>query len=796
MPFACLKTAALVLLAVLTLVTRGNAFETQLTPSRQVLDEMAKRPLAFESNQGQASSSVQFVSRTPSFTAVLESNQVLFSVNGRAGRTLPPAHLQPSHSPRVVVMEFAGATRGSIPAATGLLTSQSNYFLGSDPKQWHPGVRQYSKVTYPSMYPKIDVAYYGSERELEYDLIVAPSGDPNQVRMRFKGQDRLRINPAGNLVLCAGNGALLLKSPVAYQRDTGYTRQVEARFVRAGKNEVGIQVGRYDHTAPLIIDPKLTYSSYLGGADDEGIFGIAFDPEGNIYVAGETSSLNFPVKNALQRTVGGSYDAFVSKFDRTGSQLVYSTYLGGSGYDHAVGLAVDAQGSAYVGGVTESANFPTEHALQNHLGGARDAFLARLTPSGSSLVFSTYLGGSNLDEAGGITIDAVGNAFITGQTESIDFPTTANALQPHCAGPVPGFCTWDAFVTEYSPTGIKLLYSTYLGGSGFDSAQSVAVDDKGSVYVVGQTESADFPVKNAFQQTLAGPANAFITKLKPAGLEYSTYLGGNGYDSAQDIAVDLSHAMYVTGFTGSTNFPTMHPFQRALAGEFNTFVTKLNTNGASLDYSTYLGGSQYEIALRIAVDAAGDASITGLTTSPDFPVANALYPAYLGGTSDAFVSRFDPTGSKLTFSSFLGGSSDDYGYAISTDLTGALWVGGSTSSRNLALQHPFQNKYGGGPYDAFLEKISLDPGESLDVLHAGIANFVLASQINEETAAPLERAIANAAEALKKGDPFRARLELFAFEVCLLEDLERKTIPQTLALRLGVAGYDILNQLK
>jgi hypothetical protein len=694
-------------------------------------------------------------------------------------------------------MEFSGASAKSTAVASGKLAAESSYFVGGDAREWHSGVSQFSTVKYVSMYPKIDVIYYGSERELEYDLIVAPSGDPGQVRMRFTGQDRLQIEDAGDLALHAGDGEVMLKRPVAYQQQNGHVHAVAARFVRVGRNEVGIRVGSYDHTLPLIIDPKLNYSTYLGGADDEGIFGIAFDPEGNLYIAGETSSLNFPVSHGVQESAGGSYDAFVSKFDRTGSQLIYSTYLGGSGYDHAVGLAVDASGSAYLSGVTYSPNFPLQHALQTKLGGDEDAFVARLSASGAALIFSTYLGGSGPDAAGGITIDAAGNAFVAGQTNSLDFPATANALQARCAGSGFGFCGGDAFVAEYDPSGSKLLYSTYLGGSSTDGANAVAVDDKGSVYIAGQTLSADFPVKNAYQSALAGRANAFIAKLSPSNgaLEYATYLGGNSFDSAQDITVDAGHNIYVTGSAQSSNFPLVHPFQKALTGEINTFVTKIEASGASLDYSTYLGGSQIDYPIRMALDAAGSVSVTGFTYSKDFPVANALAPTYLGGTSDAFVSRFDPSGSKLTFSTYLGGSGDDFGYAISTDLTGTLFVGGSTSSSNLTLRHPFQEEYAGGIFDAFLEKITLDPADALNVLHAGIGNFVLASQIAGAAATPLQDEIALAAQASSVGDKLLADLALVAFEATLFAELKSGLLPEAIALRLGLAGYDILDQI-
>jgi hypothetical protein len=763
------------------------------------------RLLIFEANRGQLPPDGQYLSRTAHYSVLLKKSAVSFTIpstipNIHSAEHFPAGLAHPSPGPPAsVTMTFAGSHSKQAPVPDGELGSQSNYFLGRTEKQWIVGVPHYGGVKYPSVYRNIDVRYHGAQEGMEFDFLVGRGGNPQEIRMSFQGQSRLEMNADGAIAVVGRGDRIILQTPSAYQLRNGQRVAVDSSFVRLNSREVGIHVGSYDRESELIIDPKAVYSSYLGGADDEGIFGIAFDREGNIYVAGETSSLNFPIKHAAQAMTGGSYDAFVSKFDRTGSTLIYSTYLGGSLYDHAVGIAIGKNGEAYVAGLTQSPDFPTAHALKNHLDGSYDAFVSKLDRLGSSLLFSTYLGGSGFDTASGLTIDGDDNVFVAGETTSIDFPTTPKAFQKMCGGSsITGTCAGNAFVTKIDSAGTKISYSTYLGGSRSDTASAVAVDGEGAAYVVGQTQSLDFPVKNAFQGTLAGQANAFLTKLDRFGDKaiFSTYLGGSSYDAGEDVAVDVFHNIYLTGFTTSANFPVKNAFQTVQAGQTDCFVTKFSPHGADLAYSTFLGGSGNEIPFRIAVDAAGYASIAGYTTSTDFPVMDAIQPAYLGGNSDAFVTRLSRTGEELSFSTYWGGTGDDYGYAIAKTLTGALWVGGSTSSTDLSIVHPYQAQYAGGPYDAFFSKFALDTKDSLIVLRANLDVLAMQHSLGAREAVGLEEKLDGAIADEEAGDESGVRKHLHQFEDFLSKSAEDRSISEGIASELRIAATDISDQIE
>ncbi|TMG74464.1 MAG: hypothetical protein E6H75_11965, partial [Betaproteobacteria bacterium] len=530
------------------------------------------------------------------------------------------------------------------------------------------------------------------------------------------------------------------QKPIIYQEIDGIRREIEGRYVRKGANRVGFKLAAYDTSRPLMIDPALSYSTYLGGSGHDFGQGIAVDAHGNAYVTGHTSSTNFPTTlGAFQIAFAGGSDAFVTKLNPDGSALVYSTYLGGSnggngtgGADtnEGAGIAVDADGNAYVTGFTGANDFPTTPgAFQSAFAGGWDAFVTKLNPTGSALVYSTYLGGSFLDGGSGIAVDSNGNTYVTGETQSSNFPTTVGAFQPALAG-----CC-DAFVTKLNPTGSALVYSTYLGGRFGETSRGIVTDADGNVFVTGNTESPDFPTTmGAFQSIYGGNNDAFVTKLNPigSGLVYSTYLGGTGGERGGGIAVDANGNAYVTGSTWSLDFPTTPgAFQPNFrGGDFDAFVAKFNPDGSLLVYSTYLGGSNGDYGNGIAVNAAGNAYVTGDTgpnietrnCSPctnDFPTTPGTFqPNYGGGINDAYVVKLDPTGSALAYSTYLGGSSGDSGKGIAVDTGGNAFVTGMTGicftpSECATNNFPttagaFQPTAGGGTSgggDAFVAKI-------------------------------------------------------------------------------------------
>jgi hypothetical protein len=569
----------------------------------------------------------------------------------------------------------------------------------------------------------------------------------------------LQITTEGDLVIPTDGGELRFHKPVVYQeQDSGFGIQdsgakdgarnskfaarhsslvtrhfLDGRFVLDAENRVHFALGPYDHTRPLVIDPVLVYSTYLGGSLwDEGT-GIAVDSSGNAYVTGWTWSSDFPTAHPLQASNAGGFDAFVTKMNWDAStftlSLVYSTYLGGNDWDEAYGIAVDSSGNAYVTGATKSSDFPTAYPFQATLGGAgaTNAFVAELNSTGSALVYSTYLGGSGTgiafdnvgDEANGIAVDSSGNAYVTGYTTSSNFPT-AHPIQASLAGIQNAFVSqlnWDA-----STSTLSLVYSTYLGGSYDDGANGIAVDSSGNAYVTGYTWSSDFPTAHPYQASLKSVyyANAFLAKLNwdastsTLSLVYSTYLGGGVYDVADGIAVDSSGNAYVTGWTLSKDFPTAHPFQANSAAYVNAFVTKMNwaafTSTLSLVYSTYLGGSGYGgFGNGIAVDSSGNAYVTGSTTCSDFPTADAIQ-WNLAGESDGFVSELNwdawTSTLSLVYSTYLGTGYDWYD-GIAVDSSGNAYVTGWTTSSDFPTAHPSQAVLRSTPpySNAFVAKI-------------------------------------------------------------------------------------------
>jgi hypothetical protein len=705
---------------------------SQPNPAMQakVAESYGKLPLSFEANDGQADGRVKFLSRTSGYAIFLTGDEAVLAFGRKKAKNaapkgasrfegaavslkrypdtnLNPATLQ-SMTGSVLRMKLRNANPAAKIAGTDKLAGTSNYFIGNDPEKWRTNVPTYRKVKYEGIYPGVDLVYYGNQRQLEYDFIVAPGADPRRIAFDVSGANRIHRDGHGDLVFKTGEDETRWHKPVAYQEKDGSRQLVAAHYAITDTNRVGFEVAKYDASRPLYIDP-LIYSTYLGGSGYDYGSSIAVDTTGIAYVTGGTYSTDFPIVAPLQSTGGGTYeDVFVSKLNPAGSALIYSTYLGGSGDDIGYGIAVDGAGNAYVTGRTASTNFPTMNPLQAANGGGANAFVAKIDATGATLVYSTYLGGSAFDFGSGIAVDGAGNAYVTGDANSADFPTV-NPLQP-----IYGGGGSDAFVSKVNPAGAALVYSTYLGGSGNDQGNSIAVDSAGNAYVTGPTLSLDFPTMNPLQPSYGGgESDAFLSKLSPTGSEliYSTYLGGSGIDNGNGIAVDSAGNAYVTGWTTSTNFPTTPGAFQTVCNNGRTscdtfsdvFVSKLNPSGSALVFSTYLGGTADDYGLGIAVDSAGDAYVAGWTKSHDFPKRNAFqgYKAI----SDAFVSKLNPSGSTLLFSSWLGGGSgwsngigvDNAGNAYATG-----WTGGGFPTKN-----PLQPAYGGGNSDAFVSKIDV-----------------------------------------------------------------------------------------
>ncbi|HUI42984.1 MAG TPA: choice-of-anchor D domain-containing protein [Terriglobia bacterium] len=762
-------------------------------------------PLSFEANQGQTDPRVDFVARGRGYTLFLTRNQAVVALArpGDANQaseaqretadSAPGNHGSARAGSGVFRMRLLNANPARVVGA-GELPGRSNYFMGRDSRQWRTNIPNYGRVEYSAVYPGVDLVYYGSQGELEYDFRLAPGANPNAIALAVgadSGTDRtgeapLELADHGDLMIATAAGEIRLHKPVAYQLGPKGTRKavpVEYVVKTAGSksnqrgSQIAFKVGTYDRSLPLVIDPVLTYSTFLGGSNTDVGYAIAVDASGNAYVAGATASTDFQGASrgpcpTCGMNQGGSYDVFVAKLNSAGTALLYSTYVGGSGADQAAGIALDPSGDAYITGRTDSDNFPTTTgAYQTVCGGPSgpsctsgvyDAFITKLNSSGTALLYSTYLGGSTADQGYGIAVDSSGNAYVAGPTTSATtFPITAGAFQTTYGGGID-----DAFVTELNPAGNgsqDLVYSTFLGGAGADQAEGIALDSAGDVFVAGQTGSAAFPTTTGAYDTTCGTdgncngANndAFLSELSLAGtghsdLLYSTYLGGSSTDEAKSVAVDSAGNVYVTGDTLSSDFPTAGAFQFTPGGGLDAFVTKLKPAGGGLSdlvYSTYLGGSDDDQGNMIVVDGLGNAYVAGLTTSANFPVTSgALQPACgtdgtcNGGLNDAFVSVLSADGLNQIYSTFLGGANDDEAFGLAVDASGIAYVTGSTTSRGSSTPGQgfpvatgaFQTSCGtdgncDGTSDAFVAKLDLGPAVSLSHLRLDFGQLAVGS---------------------------------------------------------------------
>jgi uncharacterized repeat protein (TIGR01451 family) len=699
-------------------VTNSHIIPSALAGKESIAAQsiIAKLPLAFEPNRGQIDGRVLFLSRNPGYSLFLTARGAVVGLKGVA---------QP------LTFTWQGANADPHTEGMAALPAKHNYLRGNDPKRWRHDIPTYEKVRYRDLYPGIDLIYYGQQRHLEYDLVVAPGANPAAIRLRVAGMDALHVDDDGALRFQVANRVLALSKPVIYQESEGIKQAVAGGYVLLADNQVGLKLAAYDRSKPLIIDPVLSYSTYVGGSGLDQGRGVAVDSSGNAYVVGQTASTDFPSSGKTSTDT----DAFVAKFNAAGT-LQYATYLGGSGTDRGFAIAVDSN-ALYIVGDTTSTDFPLQNADQSTSGGDIDAFVAKLNKDGSGLMYSTYLGGSRAEEGLGIAVDSSGDAYIAGATLSDDFPSSAGAYQAarNSAGvckdptdPAKDIPCSDAFVAKYDPSGVK-LYATFLGGSFEDTANAVTVSSDGTAYVTGVTYSGDFPgiVPGVSVQSLnnGGAGDAFVAKLSADGAQvtYATYLGGSGWDQGQAIALDGDGNVYVVGATNSNpvtgvSFPLKNPLQRIYGGgSYDAFAVKLTPSTTlptvySIQYSTYLGGGDKDIAFGVAADGSGNAYVVGETMSTNFPVDTALQPTWLGSGKnnwgDAFISKIDKSGVLLNWSTYLGGGDDDWANGVALDGNGGIYVVGSSFSADFPTENPYQTGNAGNG-DAMLFKLTDSP---------------------------------------------------------------------------------------
>lgn len=583
-------------------------------------------------------------------------------------------------------------------------TGYYNYLIGNDPGKHASNVGLYKEVLVKNVYNGIDIRYYFDKGNIRYDYIVHPGADPSQIAFVLEGTDKIHLNPEGDLVFNTRFGEKALAELRTYQGTRA--NKIASSFVKTEKGW-GIALGHYDSKQTLIIDP-LIYSTYLGGSGQDQGNSISVDALGNAYIMGITSSTNYhATSGAYQTSLQNGWDVFVTKLNAAGTALVYSTYLGGSGDDQGASIAIDASGNAYVVGSTSSTNYNiTSGAYQtSYAGGDFDVFVTKLNATGTALVYSTYLGGSDFEYGFSITIDASGNAYLTGTTVSSNYDITTGAYQASIAG------SSDVFVTKLNTTGTALVYSTYLGGSNSEQGNSIAIDDSDNVYVAGFTGSSNYDITSgAYQTSLAGGFDVFVTKLNTSGtaLVYSTLLGGSGTDVAYSIATNADGNAFVTGSASTGYDITSGAYQTIYAGgSSDVFVTKLNTTGTALVYSTYLGGSDADYAYSTAVDVSGNAYVTGYTMSSNYDTTSGAYQTSYTNNWDVFVTKLNATGTALVYSTYLGGQLIDQGNSIATDASGSVYITGRTGSSNFDITSgAYQTSYAGSG-DVFVIKICL-----------------------------------------------------------------------------------------
>ncbi len=723
------KSLVFAAFAVLTVTMFSQAQSGAVHPTLPSNGGLGKLPLVFELNQGQSASQVQFISRGPGYHAFLTNGGMVLSLRNTANA--PSGNRAHAASTRSSIqLRLVGAASNPSVVGEDLQPGRVNYFIGNDPAKWHRNVPTYGQVRYKNVYPGIDLVYYGNQQQLEYDFAVSPKADPQKIQFEISGAAATSVADDGSLTLHTATGELHFQAPVVYQEINGQRVLVSGGYSLTDSTHVRFHLSQYDSQKPLVIDPVLVYSTYLGGSADEQPAGIAVDSNGYVYVTGATDSSDFPM-GTIGALPTGNEHVYLAKLDPTGSHLIYADYIGGSSQDYGFALTLDSSKHVYITGSTASSDFPVVNPYQGTYPGSFNAFLTKISADGSSILYSTYFGGNGSDMPAGVAVDQSGNMLIAGSTSSTNL-VTANAFQSSVSPNQGSQYGEYGFLTKFNASGSSLIYSTYFGGSSnvalncggtpcwpqpTSTIVALATDASGNAYVTGSTNTYNFPVTTgAYLTTNSSSMNSsigYVGKFNSSGsLQYSTYFYGTSglQTDITGIAADSSGSAYITGaaFSDGT-FPVTtsticDPAAQGWACSY-AFVTKFDNAGATLLYSTFLGPNNNAIPRAIALDSNNDAYVLAFTSSNTFSTVNGIEP-YVAG-NDLLLAELDPSGTSQLFATFLGGSGDDEPApgGLAVDSTGNIYVAGYTSSADLPVTPTAFQGGLNGTTDSFIMKI-------------------------------------------------------------------------------------------
>lgn len=754
-----LSYSLLVTLSVGSFATNKTAEQTFIknTANQNAVNknENPKQPsLTLEENRGQFDKRVRYMTRGNGIMTFLTANEIVYVMRNEENQSsklqVPSSKSDDEKNPQsdavALYMRLVGSNNNSTFTGVDEQEGHINYFRGDNPTNWQQGVRMFNRVNYESVYDGIDMSFYSNERgEFEYDFIVKPNTNRNQITLEIEGAEDVRINERGDLEIETKAGVITQRKPFTYQSTTENIKQeiqssykIETNRKSKIENQksftVKFDVGNYDQSKPLIIDPSVTlenlsFSTFVGGIQDDIGNDITVDNSGNVYITGRSLSPLFPTTpGTFDSTPNGNEDVFVTKLNASGTGIIFSTFLGGPFFDEGRGIDVDANGNVYVTGVA-SVSFPTTvGAFDTTFNGGSDVFVTKLNAAGTALVYSTYIGASSADSAAALTVDSSNNVYIAGRTSDaiVDYPTTAGAFDTTFNG------VDDAFVTKLNDTGTALVYSTFLGGSHIDTSASIVVDANQEVYVAGSTtdDVTDFPTTSgAFDTTHNGNTDFYVAKINSAGsaLVYSTFIGGPGIDNCNGLAVDNAGSAYVTGAIG-TGFPTtVGVVDTTAAGSNEGGLSKLNSTGSALTYSTYFGGTQGESGNGVAVDSLGYAYVVGdsFGSPNDYPTTTGAFDTTFNGGSDVVLTVFNTGATAYFYSTFFGGTGSELGNDIALDASGNVYITGQTANAatNLPTTTNAAQTTQGGALDAYIAKFGdfVIAGRTVDANGAAIS---------------------------------------------------------------------------